>query len=259
MATFVALLRGINVGGNKPVKMATLKASARRGLRRRADAAAERQRRLHGAGPAGGHRGRRLESAIVAEFGFPVAVDRPYGRGPRGNDPDNPFGREATDDPGHTVVMFSTSDPAEAAVARLAADHAGPEKIASGDRALYIYYPDGIGRSKLTNVADRETDRGFRHGAELEHGDETSGDDPEDRRRLTWRRVGENFEVETSDSGGHAPATLPRMPRVLVLPRDFGDAVTPFIGGSATLAITAPGWRSIPGVGTPASETGTLR
>ncbi len=152
MATFVALLRGINVGGNKAVKMAALKAlCAAAGF---ADARTLLQSGNVVFAATGEPRdiAGTLESAIRAEFGFPVAVivrtagdlDRIVA--------DNPFGREATDDPGHLVVMFLDRDAEGAAVARLAADHGGPETIASGDRALYIYYPDGIGRSKLTNA-----------------------------------------------------------------------------------------------------------
>ena len=48
--------------------------------------------------------------------------------------------------------MFTDRDPDGDALARLAAEHGGPERIAAGGGAVYIHYPDGIGRSKLTNV-----------------------------------------------------------------------------------------------------------
>ena len=52
----------------------------------------------------------------------------------------------------HALLLSGQPDPA--ALARLVADHAarGPERIAAGDRALYIDYVEGAGQSRLTNA-----------------------------------------------------------------------------------------------------------
>jgi uncharacterized protein (DUF1697 family) len=65
---------------------------------------------------------------------------------------DNPFPREARDDPSHLVVVVLQEAPATARAKALRAAHEGKgrEKIHVIGRQAYITYPDGIGRSKLT-------------------------------------------------------------------------------------------------------------
>jgi uncharacterized protein (DUF1697 family) len=64
----------------------------------------------------------------------------------------NPFPGEAERDPGHVVVMV-LKDAADAkAVAALQAAVKGPEILRADGRQLYIVYPAGIGRSRLTNT-----------------------------------------------------------------------------------------------------------
>lgn len=65
---------------------------------------------------------------------------------------DNPFLHEAESDPGHLVVLFLKRGVEEEAVRRLRAQVKGPEIIGSHHRELYIVYPAGIGRSRLTNA-----------------------------------------------------------------------------------------------------------
>jgi uncharacterized protein (DUF1697 family) len=63
----------------------------------------------------------------------------------------NPFPAEAKRDPGHLVVMFLKKAPTAKAVETLRAAITGPESIDAVGRHLYIVYPAGIGRSRLTN------------------------------------------------------------------------------------------------------------
>lgn len=62
----------------------------------------------------------------------------------------NPFHREGEDDPAHLVVTVLKAAPPPAAVNELRRSIEGRERVAPGDRHLYIVYPDGIGNSKLT-------------------------------------------------------------------------------------------------------------
>jgi uncharacterized protein (DUF1697 family) len=64
----------------------------------------------------------------------------------------NPFPAEAKSEPSLLHVMFLKSTPQSAAVAALSAAVTGPEVIRAGVRHLYITYPDGAGRSKLTGT-----------------------------------------------------------------------------------------------------------
>jgi len=63
---------------------------------------------------------------------------------------DNPFGADGEPNLVHTMFLESDADPAQFRV--LLADHEGrgPERMALGDRALYIDYVAGAGQSRLT-------------------------------------------------------------------------------------------------------------
>jgi uncharacterized protein (DUF1697 family) len=62
----------------------------------------------------------------------------------------NPFPKEARADPSHLVVIFLKESVKAAAVAALQAAIVGREVVRGEGRQVYITYPDGIGRSKLT-------------------------------------------------------------------------------------------------------------
>lgn len=64
----------------------------------------------------------------------------------------NPFPEEAERDPGHLVVMFLKEEPDGKNVAALQAAIKGREVVRAKGQHAYIVYPDGIGRSRLTNL-----------------------------------------------------------------------------------------------------------
>jgi uncharacterized protein (DUF1697 family) len=63
----------------------------------------------------------------------------------------NPFPREARNDPGRLVVVFLKNAAAAKNVSALEKRITGPEVVKAAGCHLYITYPDGQGRSKLTN------------------------------------------------------------------------------------------------------------
>jgi uncharacterized protein (DUF1697 family) len=64
----------------------------------------------------------------------------------------NPFRAEARTDPSHLLVLF-TKDPVDAErMAALEAAIVGRERVKGDGRSVYIVYPDGIGRSRLTGA-----------------------------------------------------------------------------------------------------------
>jgi uncharacterized protein (DUF1697 family) len=63
----------------------------------------------------------------------------------------NPFRKEAERDPKHLIALFLKNAPDAEDVAALQADIKGPELVRAKGRQAYIFYPNGIGRSKLTN------------------------------------------------------------------------------------------------------------
>lgn len=64
----------------------------------------------------------------------------------------NPFRKEAERDPGHLIATFLKSDAKPHEVAALQAEIKGPEVVKAKGKHAYIFYPNGQGRSKLTNA-----------------------------------------------------------------------------------------------------------
>jgi uncharacterized protein (DUF1697 family) len=64
----------------------------------------------------------------------------------------NPF-REHESEPAKLHVAFLSAQPSRAAVEALDAARFAPDEFRLGDRALYLWFPGGAGRSKLTMPA----------------------------------------------------------------------------------------------------------
>ena len=142
MNTHIALLRGINVGGNKMIAMSDLREHAERlGLRdartllqsgnlvfRSDKSAAQLEKLLE----------KELEDTIVL-----VRTAEEW----RAMIAHNPFQKEAKSDPSHLLVM-ALKAPADA----LTLVSPGREVARGKGREIYIYYPDGVGTSKLTHA-----------------------------------------------------------------------------------------------------------
>jgi uncharacterized protein (DUF1697 family) len=156
MALNVALLRGINVGGNRKVAMSdllsllaklglpdgkTLLQSGNLVFRSEAGAGdlellleAETEKRL----------GLRTEYFVRTAQEWSSVIAR------------NPFPAAAESDPSHLVVMFLKRAPDAKSVGALQAAITGPELVRSVGRQAYVTYPAGIGNSRLNAaVVDR--------------------------------------------------------------------------------------------------------
>lgn len=150
MTTFVSLLRGINVGGNKTIRMNALKALYEKlGLE-------DVRTHLNSGNVVFAAKGtsakvaKLLEDAVEKEFGFrPAIIVR------SANDlakllERNPFPDMAKEDPGHLLVMALAGKPRADAKDRITKSYSGPEEIEVAGEDVYLTYPKGIGKSKLT-------------------------------------------------------------------------------------------------------------
>jgi uncharacterized protein (DUF1697 family) len=152
-ATYIALLRGVNVGGHAKVAMAdlrdlltglgfrdvrTLLQSGNVVFRGDQESPVELEGLLEA--EAASHLGRRIDFLVRTADEWGEIVAR------------NPFPDEAERDPGHLVVMCLKQAPAATAVEALQATITGPEIVRADGRQLYITYPAGIGPSRLTGA-----------------------------------------------------------------------------------------------------------
>jgi len=156
MTSYVALLRGINVGGNKMIAMADLRAALEAmglaGVRTLLQsgnvvfrAAAQAPPKLEA----------RLEKEAGKRFGFtPDFHVRTAGEW-RQVVEENPFPAEAKADPGHLLVTFFKAPLDTARVEALQAAITGPELVRCSGRHLYMTFPAGIGASKAPILVDR--------------------------------------------------------------------------------------------------------
>jgi uncharacterized protein (DUF1697 family) len=153
VATYIALLRAINVGGNAKLPMADLRAFfAKIGF---ADAQTLLQTGnviFHGSKKATASLERLLEAEAVKRLSlktdFMVRTAPEWAALVTAN----PFPDMAAHDPGHLLVMFlkDAADPKK--VKALQAVIKGREIVRAKGKDAYITFPDGVGRSRLTNA-----------------------------------------------------------------------------------------------------------
>lgn len=152
MEQWIALIRGINVGGHKKIAMADLRKLL-------TDLGFAGARSLLQSGnllfQCAGRSAAELEILIAKktsdqmgiEADFLVRSGKQWGKIVA----NNPFPEHAERDPSHLAVMCLKDKPSQANVAQLENAISGREQIRAIDRELYIVYPDGIGTSKLTH------------------------------------------------------------------------------------------------------------
>ena len=149
----IALLRGVNLGGNRMVAMSDLRnLCTRLGF--------EDARTLLQSGNlifrAGSRKPAALEKLLETETAKRLRIETTYiiRTAPEWEDvvERNPFPKEAVADPGRLLVMCLKDAPARDAEKALRAAIKGPEIAHVVGRAAYIYFPDGQGRSKLTTA-----------------------------------------------------------------------------------------------------------
>ncbi|MFO0808829.1 MAG: DUF1697 domain-containing protein [Gemmataceae bacterium] len=153
MATNIALVRGVNVGGKSSLPMDDLRALV-------VDAGLADARTLLASGNVvfdGGRRGsrtieRRLEAVAARRYSRPMTFFVRTAKEWAAVVANNPFPKEAEADPSHLVVIFLKEPPAAASVVGLQKAIRGRERVCCVGRELYAVYPDGIGTSKLTNT-----------------------------------------------------------------------------------------------------------
>ncbi len=152
MTAFVALLRGINVGGNRKVAMADIRALF-------ADAGGDNVTTYIQSGnvvfthPArsSDELGVDIERRIEAQTGFAVAVVLRTAAELASVVRDNPFpGVEPT----QLHVTFLSSDPPAGALDSVDAAAYAPEEFELVGRQIYLHLPNGMARTKLPKALD---------------------------------------------------------------------------------------------------------
>lgn len=152
MTRYVALLRGINVGGRKKVAMSDLRAILD-GLGHRhvstylqsGNAAFSSDRPEH-------EIGREIQDQLAGVLGLEVGVLVRSLEQLTRIVAANPL-PEATAEPARFHVLFLATPPGGKRMLDLERAESAPDEIRSGDGVLYVWYREGVLASKLTHPA----------------------------------------------------------------------------------------------------------
>lgn len=153
MPIFISLLRGINVGGHRKIRMADLK-SAYEALDLtdittylQSGNVVFRCRQRNSPKVA-----TMLERQIESRFGFEVTVLIRTADDLRRIVADNPYSVQAKKDPAKVGVTFLASRPSPALVRALEEFDAPGDEFTMGREEVFLHCPNGYGRTKLNNA-----------------------------------------------------------------------------------------------------------
>lgn len=153
MNTFISMLRGINVSGQKKIKMEDLRALYEslaftnvQSYVQSGNVVFDSNETNRAALTA------RIEAQIERSFGYAVSVFIRDGSDFQRIIDGNPFLARETTDLKRLYVTFLYRPVGEAALSALAVPAGSADQFAVADDAIYLYCPDGYGTSKLSNT-----------------------------------------------------------------------------------------------------------
>lgn len=149
----VALVRAINLAGHNRVAMADLRdLLGGLGLQNPRSLLASGNLVFGSEGRTPAQLEALLEDAASTELGLESAFLVRTGGEWKGIIERNPFPDEADRDPRRLQALLLKSAPVPGGLPALRDAISGPESVRAGDGVVYAYYPEGIGRSRLTTA-----------------------------------------------------------------------------------------------------------
>jgi len=153
MTIYISLLRGINVGGNKKIKMAdlrnlyeTLGFTDVKSLLQSGNVVFKSDETDQAELAA------KIEGAIEQTFGFHSQIFILTVDNLKAIVSGHPFSEQQLEEPKKIMVFFLERIPRESEIASLREAHTGPEEMTFKGQVMYAFYPNGMGRSKLDNA-----------------------------------------------------------------------------------------------------------
>jgi uncharacterized protein (DUF1697 family) len=149
MTRRVALLRAVNVGGRK-LPMAELRALCEKLGWSDVATYVQSGNVVFSAAGNSAELEEALEAAIAGRFGFEAPAFVRTSAEWKSYASANPFPREAAETPNRLLLYVPKKPPAREAESAIQGRAADREVVKRSGEALWIHYPDGSGRSKLT-------------------------------------------------------------------------------------------------------------
>jgi uncharacterized protein (DUF1697 family) len=151
MTGFVSLLRGINVGGNRKIRMDDLKELyASLGFKDVISYIQSGNVVFHSDEGDVALLRRHIEDGIEKKFSFHVEVIIRTSAELSEIIDKNPFQGQESKESKWVVVLLLAARPDDSAQEDLLKSYVGPEELFIFGKEMYIYYTNGIGRSKLS-------------------------------------------------------------------------------------------------------------
>jgi uncharacterized protein (DUF1697 family) len=150
MPIYVSLLRGINLGGHKRIKMEQLRASLEKlGFESVKTYIQSGNVVFKTRKTATSVLSRKIEERILKDFGFAVSVVSRTADEVSEAIANNSFLKQRGIDPEKLHVMFLSEAPTPAALKKLAELTAPPDQCRPLGRDIYFYFPNGVSGSVL--------------------------------------------------------------------------------------------------------------
>jgi uncharacterized protein (DUF1697 family) len=150
MAVIISMLRGVNVGGHNKIKMDALRALYESLKLRDAQTYVQSGNVIFRTDGRDFTRvAKRIEDGIERKFRFRPDVILRTAAEMRGVVAKNPFAKRRGIAPGKLLASFLASDPGEEGREKVRQMKCDPEELRIEGREVYIYFPNGMGRSKL--------------------------------------------------------------------------------------------------------------
>jgi uncharacterized protein (DUF1697 family) len=154
MPVFIALLRGVNLLRHNRIKMDALRSVCESLKLRDVQTYIQSGNVVFRAKEKDAVKlGVRIEKAIEAEFGFRPRVILRTTAEWRETIARNPFTGRSEVEPSKLLVHFFAGDPGHEACEKARGVPAAPEELHVFERELYIYFPNGMARPKLSMAA----------------------------------------------------------------------------------------------------------
>jgi uncharacterized protein (DUF1697 family) len=150
MPIYISMLRGINVGGHKRIKMDQLRKSFEAlGFEQVQTYIQSGNVVFKAAKLSTSALSQGIEKKILSDFGFPVSVISRTADELGKAISNNPFVKVSGIDPEKLHIMFLSETPATAAFKKLTELTVAPDQCRSSDREIYFYLPNGVSQSVL--------------------------------------------------------------------------------------------------------------
>jgi uncharacterized protein (DUF1697 family) len=153
MPIYIAMLRGINVGGNKRIKMDDLRKSFEAlGFEQVKTYIQSGNVVFKAAKSSSAALGKKIEARIVSDFGFSASVIVRTGAELSATITANPFLTQPGIDHDKLHVTFLSDIPAAPALKKLAELTVAPDQSQCVGKEIFLYLPNGFSASSLWKV-----------------------------------------------------------------------------------------------------------